>query len=54
VHNFINTESAAKNTLFISHATPDDNEFARWLSLQLIGLGYSVWCDEVFCEVLRL
>jgi len=40
---------ATKNKIFISHATPDDNEFARWLSLQLIGLGYEVWCD-----VLRL
>ena len=34
-----------RNKIFISHATPDDNEFARWLSLQLIGLGYEVWCD---------
>lgn len=38
-----------RRKIFISHATPDDNEFARWLSLQLIGLGYEVWCD-----VLRL
>ena len=38
-----------RNKIFISHATPDDNEFTRWLSLQLIGLGYEVWCD-----VLRL
>lgn len=35
----------ARKILFISHATPEDSEFSRWLSLQLIGLGYSVWCD---------
>lgn len=34
-----------RNKIFISHATPDDNEFASWLSFQLIGLGYQVWCD---------
>ena len=31
--------------LFLSHANPEDNEFARWLSLQLARLGYPVWCD---------
>lgn len=36
-----------RETLFISHATPEDNDFARWLSLQLIGLGYTVWSDVV-------
>ena len=36
-----------RQKIFISHAAPDDNEFARWLSLQLIGLGYSVWCDVI-------
>lgn len=34
-----------RQTIFISHAAPEDNEFTRWLSLQLIGLGYSVWSD---------
>jgi len=34
--------------LFISHATPDDNDFTKWLSLKLIALGYEVWCD-LFC-----
>lgn len=34
-----------KDIIFISHATPDDNEFTKWLALQLIGLGYKVWCD---------
>ena len=36
-----------KKTIFISHASPEDNDFARWLSLQLIGLGYNVWCDVI-------
>lgn len=31
--------------IFISHATPQDNEFARWLSLKLAGAGFSVWSD---------
>ena len=34
-----------RNKLFISHATPDDNDFTRWLALKLISLGYDVWCD---------
>jgi hypothetical protein len=31
--------------LFISHANPEDNEFSRWLALQLANEGYPVWCD---------
>lgn len=34
-----------RNRVFISHANPDDNSQARWLALQLISLGYEVWCD---------
>ena len=34
-------------SIFISHASPEDNDFARWLSLQLVGLGYEVWCDVI-------
>lgn len=34
-----------KNKVFISHSNPDDNDQARWLGLQLITLGYDVWCD---------
>jgi hypothetical protein len=34
-----------RNMLFLSHATPEDNEFARWLALQLASEGYPVWCD---------
>lgn len=36
-----------KETIFISHAAPEDNEFARWLALQLVGQGYNVWCDVI-------
>lgn len=39
-----------RNKIFISHATPDDDDFARWLSLKLIGLGYEVWCDILFLD----
>lgn len=34
-----------RDIIFISHAAPEDNDFTRWLSLQLIGLGYKVWSD---------
>lgn len=39
-----------KNKIFISHAAPDDNDFTKWLSLKLIGLGYEVWCDVLFLD----
>ena len=34
-----------RDMLFVSHANPEDNEFARWLALQLAKEGYPVWCD---------
>lgn len=34
-----------RDHIFISHAAPEDNILAEWLSLQLKMLGYSVWCD---------
>ncbi|MDR1670930.1 MAG: toll/interleukin-1 receptor domain-containing protein [Alistipes sp.] len=34
-----------RDTIFISHATPEDNEFSRWLAFKLMGLGYKIWCD---------
>jgi hypothetical protein len=37
--------STTRDTIFISHASPHDNDFTRWLALKLIGLGYNVWCD---------
>ena len=33
-----------RDMLFISHAS-EDNEFTRWLALQLAKAGYGVWCD---------
>lgn len=39
-----------RTKLFISHATPEDNEFTKWLALKLISLGYDVWCDVLFLE----
>jgi len=35
----------ARDTIFISHATPDDNDFVRWLGARLTGHGYKVWAD---------
>lgn len=37
-----------RNKIFISHATPNDNDFTRWLALKLITLGYDVWCDVFY------
>ena len=34
-----------RDMLFISHANPEDNDFSRWLALQLAKSGYPVWCD---------
>jgi len=36
----------ARTTLFVTHATPDDNEFALWLSSKLAMAGYRVWVDR--------
>ena len=34
-----------KDTVFIGHATPEDNDFAIWLYSKLELSGYKVWCD---------
>ena len=34
-----------KRTIFISHATPEDNLFSLWLASRLSVLGYSAWVD---------
>jgi len=39
----------AREALFISHASPEDNAFSLWLGAKLTALGY-----EVFADVLRL
>jgi hypothetical protein len=31
--------------IFISHANPEDNEFARWLAVRLAAAGFEVWSD---------
>lgn len=35
----------ARDCVFISHATPEDNRFVSWLGAKLSGLGYEVWAD---------
>lgn len=35
-----------RDTLFISHATPEDNDFTIWLASRLQMLGYKVWIDK--------
>lgn len=35
-----------RDTIFISHATPEDNEFTIWLASRLQMLGYLVWIDK--------
>jgi hypothetical protein len=34
-----------RQTVFISHANPADNDVARWIACKLSALGYSVWVD---------
>lgn len=34
-----------RTALFISHATPEDNHFVRWLGAKLTAMGYEVWAD---------
>jgi hypothetical protein len=36
---------AVRDMVFVSHANPEDNEFARWLALRLAAEGYPAWCD---------
>lgn len=40
-----------KNVVFISHATPESNEFATWLAARLTAVGYSVWLELRELEV---
>lgn len=35
-----------RDTIFISHATPEDNDFTIWLASRLKLLGYKVWIDK--------
>ncbi len=38
--------SSDRRTIFISHAAPQDNQFALWLSSKLAMAGYRVWVDR--------
>lgn len=38
----------ARDTVFIGHATPEDNEFTLWLQSKLINEGYKCECDLSF------
>ena len=37
--------SPVRDAILVSHANPEDNEFALWLALKLANEGYRVWCD---------
>lgn len=41
-----NNENISKDIVFISHATPEDNEIAIWLASRLENAGYNVWVDK--------
>lgn len=55
------SESATdRKSIFISHANPEDNDFALWLQAQLTRNGFQVWTDithlkagEVFWETIE-
>jgi hypothetical protein len=34
-----------RKLVFVSHANPEQNDFARWLSARLANAGYEVWSD---------
>jgi hypothetical protein len=36
-----------RSTIFLCFSKSDDIDFARWLALQLISYGYSVWCEAL-------
>lgn len=42
----LQTKELSKDLIFISHANPEDNDFAIWLASQLNNAGYNVWLDE--------
>ncbi len=38
-------QEQARDIIFVSHANPEDNDFALWITLRLAAEGYAVWCD---------
>lgn len=39
------TDQVTRTVIFISHANPEDNDFALWLSAKLQASGYQTWVD---------
>ncbi len=39
------TIEPVRDTIFLGHANPEDNDFTTWLGLQLASHGYKVWSD---------
>jgi hypothetical protein len=37
---------SSRDTIFVTHAAPEDNEFALWISAKLAIAGYRVWVDR--------
>jgi TIR domain len=35
-----------RTTVFVTHAAPEDNEFALWISSKLAAPGYRTWVDQ--------
>lgn len=38
--------ASPRTTIFVTHAAPEDNEFALWISSKLAVAGYRVWVDR--------
>lgn len=38
-------ESISRDLVFISHATPEDNDFASWIASRLTAIGYNTWVE---------
>jgi hypothetical protein len=38
--------ATCRETVFVTHAAPEDNEFALWISSKLAMAGYRVWVDR--------
>lgn len=39
------SEAQPRDVIFLSHAMPEDTEFAAWLGMQLANAGYRVWSE---------
>src|ERR1051325_9992515 len=38
-------DGGTREAVFISHANPESNAFARWLGAKLAAMGFEVWAD---------